>query len=298
MATSKSTKQTAAKGPAAAGTALANWEEELAKQAQVAVQDESTAATGGGRFFSTRAGVLTYDDAKLPGNQMAVVILDSIMENVYYEGKFDPEQKTPPTCFAFGRDADTMEPHEEVDKHEEFTRQSDLCADCIRNEWGSAETGKGKACSNRRRLSLIPAGTYIPQGRGGGFELELEDDESVLAKAEAGYLKLPVMSVKGYAAYMKQVAEQFRRPLHAVVTRVWLEPDPKSQFRVNFELIDTVPDHMIPVVMARHNAASKEIDFPYIPRAADEEGEGQKPAKANNKLRGGKAAPAKSARRK
>ena len=112
------------------GTEVANWEKELAESAREQVQSEDTAALGGGRFFSIRAGQLSIDDAPLPGNQMAVVILDSIMENVYYEEGFDPDVRTPPTCFAFGRDAETMGPPDEVDKHDEFTRQSDLCKDC------------------------------------------------------------------------------------------------------------------------------------------------------------------------
>lgn len=274
--------------PQGGSTALANWQEELAAQAKVAVASEDTAATGGGRFFSTRAGVLSFDEAQLPGNQMACVIVDSIMENVYYEEKFDPDSKQPPTCYAFGRDADTMEPHEEVDKHEEFTRQSDLCKNCPQNEWGSADTGRGKACSNRRRLALIPAGTYRTLGKGGGFELELEEDASHYANAELAYLKLPVMSVKGFASYLKQVAEQFGRPLHGVLTRIWLEPDPKSQFRIKFELIENAPDDIIPVLMARHKAAMAEIEFPYIPRADDEEA---KPARG----RGGTQRKASSA---
>lgn len=275
-------------------TEVAHWKEELAAQAKAAVASEETAGSGGGRFFSMRAGVLKFDDAALPGNQMAVVILDSIMENLYYEDKFDADQKTPPTCFAFGRDAETMEPHDKVDEHEEFTRQSATCAECPQNEWGSAETGRGKACSNRRRLSVIPAGTYRPLGRGGGFELALEDDQEHFRKAEEAFLKLPVTSVKGFAGYLKSTAEQFGLPLHAVFTRVYLEPDTKSQFKVNFELIEMVPDELMPTIMARHATAAKGIDFPYIPRTDDEEA---KPAKANNKLRGGKAK-ATSARRR
>jgi hypothetical protein len=71
------------------GKALANWREEAAQSAKAHVASEETAASGGGRFFSLRAGQLSFDDAPLPGNQMACVVLDSLMENVYYEGAFD-----------------------------------------------------------------------------------------------------------------------------------------------------------------------------------------------------------------
>lgn len=272
------------------GREVANWEQELAQQAEVAVAQEQTAGTGGGKFFSLRAGQLTFDDATFPGNQIAAVIVDHIFENIYYEAGFDPDQTNPPTCFAFGRDATTMGPPDEVDKHDEFTRQSDLCKDCIQNEWGSARTGKGKACSNRRRLALISAGTYNKKG-----ELELEDDASYFSGADMAFMKIPVTSVKGFAAYVKQVAEQFKRPLHGVFTRIYLEPDSKTQFKVRFELIEVIPNEVMPAIMARHNSVKNEIDFPYIPRADDEE-ETQRSAKSNNKLRKS-AKPAKKVRR-
>lgn len=275
-------------------TAVTNWEAELAQQAEQSVAQEQTAGSSGGRFFSMRAGQLTFDDATFPGNQLCVVIVDHIFENTYYEGKFDPDAKNPPTCFAFGRDANTMGPPDEVDKHDEFTRQSDLCANCIQNEWGSAETGKGKACSNRRRLAIIPAGTYVPQGRSGGFELEMEDDASHFAGADIAFMKLPVMSVKGFAAYVKQVAEQIKRPLHGVFTRIYVEPDAKSQFRVKFEMIEEIPGELMPAIMARHNGVRDEIDFPYIPRSDDDDdAQPQRKASSNAKLSKGKNKPVK-----
>jgi hypothetical protein len=253
----RASTKTGAKGKAVAPrktTEVGDWRSELSSSAKAAVASEDTAASGGGRFFSTRAGQLAFDDAALPGNQMAVVILDSLMENVYYEGDFDPEQKSPPTCFGFGRDASTISVHEKVFEHSDvFSPQCGpdggqpenpeyLCAECPMNQWGTASKGKGKACSNRRRLAIVPAGTYKPQGRGGGFELELFDEEEPFRTADLAYLKLPVTSVKGFATYLKQVAEQFDRPLWGVVTRVYLEPHPKYQFQVKFELLEVIED--------------------------------------------------------
>lgn len=284
------------------GTEVADWRSELSQSAKAAVESESTAASGGGKFFSLRAGQLSFDDAALPGNQMACVIVDSLMENVYYEDAFDPEQKTPPTCFGFGRDANTITVHEKVFEFPDtFEPQCDepyLCHTCPKNQWGSAKKGKGKACSNRRRLAIIPAGTYKSQGRGGGFDLELFDEEAPFREAELAYMKIPVMSVKGFAAYLKQVAEQFDRPLWGVVTRVYVEPDPKSQFRVKFELLEVIEDEdILPVLFNRHKQATTEIDFPYLPSNDDDDDATQQKAKPNAKL-GRKGSSAKSARRK
>lgn len=268
---------------------VANYDEELARLA-----GESATLTdsgGGGRFFSTRAGVLQFDDAPLPGNQMCVIVGAWCLENVYYEAAFDADNRTPPTCFAFCKDPskkDDMGPDEEQLKDDVFDMQSEACADCPQNEWGSAEKGRGKACSNRRRLALIPAGTYKPVGRGGGYELELFDDAEHFRTADEAYLKVPVMSGKGFDSYVKDVAEQFKKPLFAVYTRVFLTPDPKSQFKVNFELIEEVDNALIPTLLERHRKLIEGIDFPYVPFTEDEEEAPKRSASAGKKLARGR----------
>ena len=252
-------------------TALANWDEELAKQAQVAADME--AGTAGGQFFSLRGGQLTFNDAPLPGNQMAVVVLDGVMENVYYEGKFDPDDISGPACYAFGRDEKTMKPHEAV-----VAKQHETCLGCPQNEWGSADTGRGKACANRRRLALISAGTFNTGT--GKFEPTLEPEH--YATAQIAYLKLPVTSVKGYAAMVKQVAAALKRPPHGVFMKFKVVSDPKSQFRVLVEPIQAVPNELLGVIMQRHEEAKSGIEFPYA--VYDESNGGtKKPAAGKDK---------------
>lgn len=270
------------------GTAVANYDEELAKLAGASAT--LTDSGGGGRFFSTRAGVLQFDDVALPGNQMCVIIAAWCLENVYYADDFDADNRTPPTCFAFCKnpdEKDEMAPPDIVDEEDVFERQSDECKTCPQNEWGSAAKGRGKACSNRRRLACLPAGTYKPIGRGGGYELELIEDADHFRGADAAYLKIPVMSGKGFDAYVKDVADQLRKPLFAVYTRVYLTPDPKSQFKVNFELIEPVSNDMIPTLLERYRKLHEEIDFPYTPFQEDEEKKTpERSASASKKLTG------------
>lgn len=259
------------------GTEIVDWEKQMEEQARMATEAEKLSS--GGRFFSTKAGVLAFDDTPMPGNQMAVIILDGIHENLYYGSSYDPDNRAPPKCFAFSREEDgtsideeDMAPHEIVDKETDtFERQSDTCAECPMNQWGSAEKGRGKACGNRRRLALIPAGSYVSLGKGKGYELELFEDDEVLAKADLAFLKLPVMSAKNYSRFVHSIKDEFRRPPHGVVARIWLEPDAKSQFKIEFEVIDTVPNDLLPVVMRRHEEAKKSIAFPYTPLTEDEE---------------------------
>lgn len=240
--------------------ALIKWDEELAKQAEIVASMEAN--TGGGQFFSTKGGILSWQDAPLPGNQMAVIILDSIFENVYYEGRYDPDTPQSPTCFAFGRDEKTMRPHQIV--IDAGNQQHDQCAGCPMNEFGSAETGRGKACRNTRRLAMIPAGTFNAAGK-----FELFEEEEHFASTAIGFMKLPVTSVKGYSSFVKQVAGALRRPPFGIVTKVKIVPDPKSQFKVVFEPIMIIPDELMGIIMQRHEEAKSIIDFPYQPN--DEE---------------------------
>lgn len=265
-----------AKKPTASQTTeIANYDEELAKLAGAGAS--LTNSSSGGRFFSTRAGVLAYDDTPLPGNQMCAIVLGHCLENIYYTDSFDADNRTPPTCFAFCKDVDNkdeMGPPPIVDKEPIFERQNETCEGCWANEWGSADKGRGKACGNRRRLALIPGGQYTKAaGRGGGFDLELFDDASHFKNAEEAYLKVPVMSGKGFDNYLKSVAEQLRKPLFAVFTRIWLEPDPKSQFKVLFELLEEVPKELIPVLLPRHRKIMEGIDFDYTPMNDDDGGD-------------------------
>jgi hypothetical protein len=229
-------------------TALAKWDEELARQAQMAAAVEESTATG--QFFSLKSGVLSFNDAPLPNNEMAVIILDGVLENVYYEGKYDVDNPQGPKCFAFGRDEKELAPHKIViEAGNSMAGASGLCAGCEMNEWGSAETGRGKACRNTRRLAMIPAGTF-EVGKFKPFS-----NEEQLESAGIAYMKLPVTSVKGYAGFVKQIAGALKRPPHAVYTRVSVRPDPQSQFKVVFEPLSQIPDELLGVVMKRHEEA-------------------------------------------
>lgn len=276
MAISKSPKSTSAKTTKAPKNEIVAWDEELAKQAEVASAME--AATGGtGQFFGLKSGILTWQDAPVVGNQMAVIILDAIMETVYYEGAYDPDTPQSPTAFAFGRDEKTMVWHENSDP--EFAGK--LCSESDVCQWGSADTGKGKAARETRRLALIPAGNFTKSG-----DLDLYEDPDHFQKAAIGFMRLPVTSVKGYASFVKQVAAALRRPPHGILTHISVVPDPKTQFRVLFEAIEPVDNSLMPIIMKRHEEAKLTIDFPYTPVE-----EAALPQKSR-----GKAAPAAKAR--
>lgn len=246
-------------------TAVVKWDEELAKYAEAAATAE--AKTGGGQFFGTKGGILTWADAPVPNNEMAVVVIDTVFENVYYEGEYDPDTPQAPTCFAFSHDEDMLSPHKVV--VEAGQKQNDKCEGCEHNEFGTANRGRGKACRNTRRLAMIPAGQF---DRSGAFDMF--EDVSHYETAAVGYMKLPVTSVKGYANFVKQVAAGLKRPPFGIVTKVKVLPDPKNQFKVTFEPVEKLPDELIGAIMQRREEVVPTIDFPYSLEVED-----TKPAK-------------------
>jgi len=251
-----------------AGKEIATWDEELAKYAEAAAAAEANA--GGGQFFGLKGGILTWQDSPMPDNEIPVIILDSIFENVFFEGDYDPDNPSGPTCFAFARKEDDLAPHEIVVKAEQH-QSVGSCEDCEHNEWGSAERGRGKACRNTRRLSMIPAGSFDRNG-----DLEFIDEPSHYENTTMGFMKLPVTSVNGYASFVKQIAGALRRPPFGIITRLRVIPDNKTQFRVLFEPIDNVPVELKDVIMTRVEEARRTIDFPYQLNDDDYEAPAQK----------------------
>src|SRR5690606_3597374 len=128
----------------------------------------------------------------------------------------------PPICYAFHRPGEEEEvgPHPSMQANlDYFQPQSDFCKNCPNNEWGSAETGRGKACGERRRLAILPAGWYESKRGSKDFELNIIDDAETLDTTDIVFLKLPVMSVKEYGRYVQKLASEFRRPPYGAITR-------------------------------------------------------------------------------
>lgn len=250
------------------GQEIVNYDEAWAKAAQHAVELEPVK---GGTFLSTRGGILSFDEEEQPGNQVCVIVLDMIKENTLYAEKFDPDNPASPICYAFGRGMEEMAPHHTMQSDlTYFQPQADSCDVCPHNEWGSADKGRGKACQNRRRLALIPAGYYMPKRGSKDLDLELFSDPKHFQTADIAYIKLSVTSVENWARYVSQLASSVRRPPHGVITRLYLEPHPKYQHVVRFEMIEEVPNELAQIVMQRHEEATKVVIQGYSPPQEEE----------------------------
>lgn len=195
------------------------------------------------------------------GNSMSVYVLDSIHLNTYYSGAYDPKVVAPPDCYAFfrGAEASTASPIEGCENP-----QSDMCTGCPQNEYGTARNGRpGKACSNTRRIAVLPATKVGPAGT----PVYLSAEE--LASTPILYGKLPVTSCKGFSKYAQTLANApYERPLWSVVSLLKTEPHPQFQFVVEFTCL-AMPDvsnnaDVLQVLATKKEEASRGITFRFV----------------------------------
>jgi hypothetical protein len=196
-----------------------------------------------------------------------------VNEKAFYDGRYDPDNPEPPVCYAFDTDPDELAPNPK----DVADLQCDNCQDCPLNVFGSADTGKGKACKDVRRLALIPAGAFVKGG-----DVELIEDVKSIEKAEFGFAKLPPTSLNAYAAFVRQVASTMKRPPHGIYAIMECRPDSKNQFTVAFEPLDLVDKKLLPAVMQRHQQAQEALVQPYTYPTEDERKE-----RAKGRGRGG-----------
>ena len=222
-------------------TAVTNWQEELAKMAVATAVAEKPS----GNWVSFKGGQLTYNGNPIAKNKIDCVVIQSIFENQLYEDRYDPNNPQPPICYAMSETDDDLRPHPDSAKP-----QAETCEVCPNNVWGSDPGGgKGKACKNVRRLALVAASDL---------------DAAKLPGAEVALAKLPVTSVKNWSTYASQIANVLKLPPLAVISNMSVQPDPKTQFQVNFELVDKITDgEIIQALLNKRRDSNSLIFTPY-----------------------------------
>jgi len=257
-AASKTTKKSSA------GTGMAVWEAELAKRAEASAKTAQSVAAGY-KSISTRSGIFTID-GEAAGRDLKCVILAWTLENAYYTNGYDPDNPSNPVCFAFGDDAKTMAPVEK-DVQE---LQSPQCKGCPMNDFGSADTGRGKACKNQAKLLVLD-----------------ENDLDDLENAEPRTLKVPVTSVKHLSGYVKNLSDKFKRPPLAVLTNIHLEPDAKTQFSMTFQHDGDINDgELIGELLKKSDSLAGDLQKPYEVISEEEQASRRASKSAGGKARG------------
>lgn len=188
-----------------------NYDEEMAKEAQAAAEAERPDHPR----ITCRAGILKYAKEPVPGNKLECIVVADIHSRTFREGAFDEDNPENPVCWAYSDDGKNMKPHPESTKP-----QCDNCTDCWANQFDTAEKGGGKACKERRKLAIVPAG------------VQPED----VPTAELASLEIPpTSSRKDWPKYIKTIATIHGLAPTAVYTTIGSVPDEKSQFRLTFE---------------------------------------------------------------
>lgn len=273
------------------GTALVPWEEEMANRAKRAAKQEVPYSSF--KKISTQGGILKVDDEAIEGNELDIVVIGALHENQWYRQAFDPRNPTVPNCYAFNdpnadeetKPEDTMVAHAEAEEPQggpdidEGGANGNPCNDCWANRMGSADTGRGKACKNIRRLAIVT-------------EDAIEDAES-LNNAEMRMLNVPVMSTFGWSKFVNSVANDMSRDYSGVVATLKLVPDPKSQFRLEFTFKSLIQfDQGLWTAMEKKRAEAMGVLLSAYPKQADLDAN---KAAAAPPARGGRAAQARAA---
>lgn len=191
MATKKTTSTAVAVKKTS--TAVANIQDMLRKQAEA---NASRVEPGSGK--SIRIGQdksFTLPDGTKTRGSLQLVVVDFVSRNEYYEDAYNKDDITPPNCFAIH-----PEPKQLVPSDNSPDKQSDNCASCPMNQFGSAPTGAGKACKNTRVLAVMPP--------------DADDDTEIWT------LKVSPTAVKAFDSFVAGVNRTFQLPPVGVVVTV------------------------------------------------------------------------------
>lgn len=234
----------AVKKPESKSKELMILEQQMLEDSKAGAARELLSA--GLRHISTKGGMLSVDDKVIKSGQIEVVVLMGVHTNAYYEGNYNPDNPTPPVCYAFGTgDPDeVMRPHEAVKTPFD---EGEGCDNCENNFYGTADNGVGKACKNGRKLLMIT-----------------EDGFEGLEVAEVVALNVPPTSLKKWATYVQQLSTIHGRPIYGVQTLIKIEQDPKTQWVLNFELAGKISDpESYAVIKSRLNGLFERVSVPY-----------------------------------
>lgn len=170
---------------------------------------------------------LLRDDGDGPRNSIEVVILkaSTVISKIWYEQGWVEGNNEAPDCYSLNG----VSPEVQSRK-----RQSDACALCPRNVWGSRTTpqGKqGKECADSKRLAVVPLGDINNEVFGGPL-----------------LLRVPAASLQELAQYGQKM-QKLGYPYYAIGTRIAFDAE-QSYPKFVFSGIRPLTDDEAPLVKA------------------------------------------------
>lgn len=234
------------------------------------VSDESARTEKGtGTYIGIKDSEFTFQGASL-GDEMEVIILDHTFFNTWNDAPYNKEEIRIPACIAISKNKEDLAPTENSP-----IPQSEDCYFCDLNQWGSAETGRGKACGTRRRIAVI-------------LSSQLDED---IGDIEIAYISVPPTSMKNFTKYVNGVNKVHKRPSNSVVTSITFDEESEWETLV-FKHVCNVdsPEHGS-VIVSKYEECQTELMEP--PDTA-----GFEPYEAKKKVRGGPPNKKKSKKKK
>ena len=122
--------------------------EQIAKD--LAAISEQTQGSSVERIRMSGRGFTTPDGTT--GATIKGIIVDFATAYNHYPNAYDPDNPSPPNCFATGKNINQLKPDAASPEP-----QAELCADCPKNQFESGRGGS-KACKNTRVIALMQEG--------------------------------------------------------------------------------------------------------------------------------------------
>ena len=202
---------------------------------------------GAGKTLSIRNSKFKFEGADL-GNEISVVLLDYVFVNQFFKGKFDPDNRQPPACFAMAENEQDLTP---LPASPEIQNGGEPCVDCWANEFESDDAGRGKACKNGRRIAVMSAEAW-----------EDDDFTDYIDSDAVGYLTLPPTTNPTWRTYVNKLGKTAKLPVWGVITTLSFDPDvdyPKLEFTATAKLQDVLDENGAKKLLALRDEIHDEL---------------------------------------
>ena len=174
------------------------------------------------------AAIFETPDGENPKEVTGVIVATSRVNAWWAKDMDEAGAGTPPDCFS----KNGIIPHSEHREHHQ-------CATCPQNKFGS-DGGRGKACKNTRRLSILIGDDMLPH-----------------------IIKLPATSLKAWDVYMVSLMNQ-KRHFATVMTTVSLakkqNKDGITYSEAVFKMAGLVPDEELGKIAELRKFCAEKLD--------------------------------------
>jgi hypothetical protein len=230
-----------------------DWELEAAQEAK---EQAAQFQTGIARI-SHKSATFRIDGQAVEGNRFVAAVLSMVKAKNYWAEEYDADVAATPSCYSFHPTSEAeMVPHSAAPD-----KQSERCATCPHNAFGTAERGNGKRCKDEVRLMLV-----VPDKVGG-------------LGSENRMLSVPAGSFKNWSAYLTKLRDM-GLSIHAVITEFGVVPAEKA-YKLTFNFTSKLTGEQYMALKTHRESAMTDSMQPYPVLAADE-----RPRRPKKKVKG------------